>query len=448
MNRMKKIYALLAVLAVCCAAAWMAVHTQQEQESIKEEGQTILSLDTDAVTALSWQYDDTLLTFEKTDGEWKYTRDENFPVDGEEIESLISHFADFASVFTIESPRDIGQYGLDEPMCTIQLTEGENSYTVSLGDYSTMDMLRYVSIGDGNVYLAASDLWLYFEKEADDLMKNDSAPAADSVKSLSADGETPVSFVLDENGSSPCRDDVYFADVNGGTKPLDTDNVTDFLSMMENLSLTDYITYNAREEDFVRAGLDSPAHSISLVYDEEGEEKTFTLNLSSSGEGDDAVYYANVSGSKIIYKITQQQYEDLAAHGYDDLRHKEIFTADFDSVTGADVTIDGESYTLTMGENDDGQQSVFCGENQRTAEDFSSALTGISARDFAPVTEYGKQEISLTIHTDSEEYPRTTLEFYRYDNEHCVAFADGEFFALVDRARVVDLMERVNAVVL
>ncbi len=160
------------------------------------------------------------------------------------------------------------------------------------------------------------------------------------------------------------------------------------------------------------------------------------------------MYYANISSSPIIYTLTRRQYNSLSAHGYDDLRHEEIFTAGFDSVTGADVTIDGESYTLTVGENDDGERSVFCGENRQTAEDFSSALTGITARDFTPVTDCGKLEISLTIHTDSEEYPRTTLEFYRYDNEHCAAFADGEFFALTDRARVVDLMERVNAVVL
>ena len=41
--------------------------------------------------------------------------------------------------FEIEDVDDYGQYGLDDPECTITLETDDETYEISLGDYSTMD---------------------------------------------------------------------------------------------------------------------------------------------------------------------------------------------------------------------------------------------------------------------------------------------------------------------
>ena len=46
---------------------------------------------------------------------------------------------------------------MDEPVCTISITTGEETCTVELGDFSKMDEQRYISIGDGKAYLVTHD---------------------------------------------------------------------------------------------------------------------------------------------------------------------------------------------------------------------------------------------------------------------------------------------------
>lgn len=80
-------------------------------------------------------------------------------MDGEKIQELLGQFEAFGAAFVITDVEDYAQYGLDDPTCTIQLATEEESYTIELGNYSNMDEQRYVSTGDGNVYLAVSDPW-------------------------------------------------------------------------------------------------------------------------------------------------------------------------------------------------------------------------------------------------------------------------------------------------
>ena len=79
MKRAKKLYILLGVLVLACIATFVLTRMEDEKEQIKASGETILSLDSSAVTALSWQYDDESLSFHK-DGSWSYDDDDSFPV--------------------------------------------------------------------------------------------------------------------------------------------------------------------------------------------------------------------------------------------------------------------------------------------------------------------------------------------------------------------------------
>ena len=104
-----------------------------------------------------------------------------FPVDDEKIGELLARFESFGVSFIIEEVEDYGQYGLDDPVCTISLSAGDQSYEITLGDYSTMDSERYVSIGDGNVYLVPEDPLDYFDAVLSDMIKNDEIPSLDTV---------------------------------------------------------------------------------------------------------------------------------------------------------------------------------------------------------------------------------------------------------------------------
>ena len=74
MKRAKRLSALVAVLVVVCAAAVAVTQMEERQEQIQATGEIVLELDSDAVTALSWTYEDTSLAFHK-DGTWLYDDD-------------------------------------------------------------------------------------------------------------------------------------------------------------------------------------------------------------------------------------------------------------------------------------------------------------------------------------------------------------------------------------
>ncbi len=460
---------LLAVFAVVSITAVLVSRHEEKVEQIKNSGKTILSIPTDTVTALSWTNEDGMFSFTKGDT-WTYDGDSAFPVDEGKINDLLAQFEDFAAAFAIDDVEDYAQYGLTEPICTISITAGEETYTVQLGDFSKMDEQRYVSIGDGKAYLVSHDPLDEFGAVLRDMILDDTIPAFDTAEKIAFTGTENYTISYDEDGTSICADDVYFAD----GQPLDTDNVNAWLTALTGLDLTDYVSYNVTNEELQTFGLDEPALTITLDYsssDEDGTETdagTLVLHLSQNPEelaayGEalaneeddlpDVTRYARVGESQIVYQITQSEFDALTAVSYDTLRHQKLFTADFDTVTSIDVTLEGETYTFTYTppENEDDEDAEgtwsYNGE-EFDVFNFSYALRALSASSFTDEKPTGQEEISLTLHLDNEDFPAFTLTLYRCDGETCIAEVDGEPVAFVSRSQTVDLVEAVRTLTL
>lgn len=460
---------LLAVFAAVSITAVLVSRHEEKVEQIKNSGEVILEIPTDSVTALSWTNESGKFSFTK-DETWVYDDDNAFPVDEEKVNDLLEQFTSFAAAFAIDDVEDYAQYGLDEPICTIHITAGEESYTVELGDFSKMDEQRYVSIGDGKVYLVSHDPLDEFDSVLRDMILDDTIPEFDTVKQITFSGEESYTISYDEGGRSICADDVYFTD---GT-PLDTDTVNEWLTALRSLDLTNYVSYSAIGEELQTFGLDNPALTVALDYsssDEDGNETdsgTLVLHLSQKPEElaayeeaiaseedelPDVTCYARVGESQIVYQITQSEYDTLTDVSYDALRHQKIFTADFDTVTSIDVTLEGENYTFICTPPEDADDTDTEGTwTYQGVEfdifDFSYALRALVATNFTVEKPTGQEEISLTLHLDNEDFSTFTLTLYRYDGESCIACVDGEPIAFVSRDKAVDLIEAVRAVTL
>ena len=499
MKRYKKLSILLCVLVVICAAAFAVSRHEEKKEKIKNSNETVLSIDKDDVTALSWEYEDHSYAFHK-DGEWIYDSDSNFPVSQDEMDTLLDMFSSFDVSFTIDDVEDYSQYGLDDPTCTIKLTAGDKDYEVKLGGYSKMDEQRYVSIGDGKVYLAANDPFETYEVEMTDLIQNDSIPDMSDVASVEFSGAQEYSVQRnDDNKLTYNDDDKYFVDNDGETIALDTENVNSYIKNITDLSLTDYVTYNASDDQLKKYGLDEPELTVTISYNSDSDETsdqngTFVLNIStcfdggssdkdsnydnqtsgdedtrtgSQDESDDVsnkMAYVRVDDSGIIYKIGGTEYSALLKAGVDDLRHQQLMWADSSIITGMDVTLDGETYSfISKGDGDkkkSNDDSTVDTDTQSTGKtwyynkekivigDVLDALESVKATSFTDETPDQKEEISLKVHFDNSNVSEVSLALYRYDGSNCLAQVDGKTVALVDRSSVVDLIEAVNSIVL
>ena len=470
MKRYKRIYVLLAVLVVACAVTFGVSRYQEHKEQISNSDQVVLEIPTDSVQSLSWEYDGQSLAFHREDGVWVYDEDAAFPVDEEKMDQMLERFASFGVAFVIQEAEDLGQYGLDNPVCTIDLTTDEQSYTIQLGDYSTMDSQRYVSIGDGNVYLVQDDPLDDFDAQLSDLIAQDDVPYFEQADQITFSGSENYTITYEEDGADTYRDsDVYFAQIDGAHVPLDTSRVNSYLKNLSYLDLTHYVTYNATEEAIQGCGLDDPELTIQVEYtaqDEEGNESAQSFTLSVSRDPDqlaelqeqdsetteeedpeNITAYARVGDSQILYQITGEEYQQLIAAAYDDLRHPEVVPAEISDISQIDVTLDGADYTITAQGSDEDRVYLYQdGENDPQALD--SALQALQADHFTDEEPTQKQEISLTLHLDLEGDPTVTIELYRYDGSDCLAVVDGQPVCLVARSSVVDLIEAVNAIVL
>lgn len=457
---------LLGVFALVCIAAVLVSRHEEKVEQIKNSGETILAIPTDTVTALSWTNEDGTFSFTK-DGAWVYDGDSAFPVDEEKISNLLSQFENFTAAFVIDDVEDYTQYGLDEPVCTIHITAGEESHTVELGDFSKMDEQRYISIGDGKAYLVSHDPLDEFGAVLRDLIRDDTIPEFDTVKQIAFSGEESYTIRYDEAGTSICADDVYFTD---GT-PLDTDTVNEWLTALRSLDLTNYVSYSATDEELQTFGLDNPALTVALDYssaDQDGNDTdsgTLILHLSQNPE-ELAAYneavdadadelpsvtcYARVGDSQIVYRISDYAYTELTAVSYDTLRHQKLFPADFTAVTSVDVTLEGETYTFTYTPpEDENAEGIWTYKDAAfDVYDLRAALQALTASSFTDESPGGQEEISLTVHLDTESFPTFTLALYRYDGETCLAAVDGNPVAFIPRTQAVALAESVRAIVL
>ena len=505
MHRSKRLLILVGVLAVVCAAAFLATRVQEQQEQVEASGETVLAIDAGNVASLAWTSGEAEYAFHK-DGTWIYDADEAFPVSAEALEELLAPFSSFNAAFVIRDVTDYAQYGLEEPECTIEIGTADASYTIALGDMSAMDDQRYVSIGDGNVYLAVTDPMDAFAVELSDLIDNDEIPQMDTVTALSLTGAVEESIAyVEAGGPSYSDEDVYFLQSGEESLPLDTDLVEDYLGGIRDLVLTDYATYNATEIELASFGLNDPALTVTVEYEqqaeaaEEGAEPettagTIALHIGRveeaaeesaeetaesaediSQEEAQYAYYLRVGDSQIVYNLSDADGEALFAGSYDDLRHRQLFWGDFDDVAQATILLDNQTYTLTAqtaetaetadaaavgsalpagssaaaaAAEDDAEITWTCNGEPVDVTGIRDKLAALTAEAFTEEAPADQLEISLTLDRNDEDVPQVRIQLYRYDGASCLAVLDGEPAALVAREDVVDLMEAVRTLLL
>lgn len=461
MKRYKKLGVLLVVLVAVSGLTFGVMQYQEVKENIQNTDQVILEIPTDSVQTLSWTYDSDTLSFHR-DGDWVYDGDEAFPVDENQMENLLEPFTALGASFVIEDVEDYAQYGLEEPVCTIDLTCDQGSYQIKLGSFSTMDEKRYLSLGDGKVYLVDHDPLEEYDAQLSDLIRHDEMPGMEDVTSIQFSGAQSYEIYHQEDSiHTYSQDDVYF--LRDGDLPLSSTRTEGYLNTLRFLSLTNYVNYKVTEEELAQYGLDTPDLTVTVTYtqeDEDGQEteETVTLTVGRSQEqkeqaqkaeeGEDVPAYARVGSSSIIYEITGADYDAILAASYDDLRHQEVFYGDMTQVYQVDVTMDGATYTLTATQGEDSTTWSYDGEEVEDSTGLTSGITALTASSFTSQEPQGEEEIRLLIYQKDENFPTVEVTLYRQDGTSCLAQVDGETMGLVERSTVVNLQEAINTIVL
>lgn len=437
MKRQRKLLTMFVVLLVTCIAAYAAISYEEHKEQIKTTGEILIDMESESFTSLSWEYDSQEFSFTKGE-KWIYDFDENFPVDEEKLLGCVDLFDELSSSFMIEIPEDLSVYGLDDPICTIQWIANGTSYKMTVGNYSSMDEERYVSIGDGNVYLIAKDPIDYFDKELDDFLKHDELPSLESVNKITLTGDVDGNITNDENNEMKYREeDNYILNINEKNYCIDSEKAESYIRKIGYLPLSNYVTYDATDEDLEKYGLNNPLLKIEVIYE---QEETLVVSIGSD-DNDKKVFRLN--DSQMIYQLSDSDYEDLCEIQYNNLRHDEVLIPYFEDVVQIDISLEDSSYTFIK----DGSKTTYLGE-EIDIENFQEALEMLSAIEFTDEVTDTKEEVKITLTLNHDVFETYHIQLVRYDGQECIAVVNGNPVSKVDRSLVVDLIESIQDIVL
>lgn len=450
MKRKKTLIILCASLLVICGAIVAVNAVEKHVDSINTIDETVISVDEDKLTSVSWTNEEGEVTFVKEEDEWKYSGDEDFPVSQILFSAFLDNFEDVRASFIIEDVEDYEQYGLADPEHTITFHTEEGDTVITTGTYSTMDEKRYICVDGGTVYLVETDIAENLESVRDDFLDNDKIPYFYQVKNIKITTDETLDIIYDDEGEYIYTTNYDYYLVSGDEyKPVSTTNMNSLINNITNETYTDYVTYKASEDDLSDYGFDDPDLTIYIQGDKYSEYTTEQLSDEdeiSEAEftiyfvhKDDETVYLHVDGSKIIYNFDTELYAELSSMTYDDIRPSAVVSVEEDKLEKITAVVDGEEYTLDV-KTDDNSGVVFSmGEKE---VDGATVLDDIEA---LSITEFNSEEsgdvvefsFTLTLNTETE----LNIAIYRLDDENCLAIFNDEILGYVSRSQVVTLKE-------
>lgn len=470
MKRGKKLFSLLLVLVLVLGATYAATLWSPENQETEEEivATTIFTLDAERVTALSWDYSESV-SFEKKDDAWIYSEDEVFPLDRTYIDTILDTLTEVTSYKTIENVEDWDQYTLEAPYCEITVTIDGTTHTLKIGEETAMGGERYFSIGDGNAYLVDSAIIDPFSYGLYDLLSYEEIPDMTSLHGLELQSyaQSYEITLLENSGLAYSDEYIWFMD----ELPLDSELTETLLGNVAYLSWGDCVNYNAA--DLSIYGLDTPVVTATAYYtqtvdiatnetDEDGNiiyesqemEESFTLEI---GDETGDYRYARISDSNMVYKIDASVADTLMYTTYYELQPDEVLLMDWDDVYAMDIVLDGVTYeivkdtkSVTDEEGNTSEETVYLlGGEEVDAESIMNTLDGMESAGYAAgLTPERSEEIRFVIHRNHETFPKVELVFYTYNSTACLTTLNGAATVFADREYVVNLIEVVNTLVL
>lgn len=467
MTRGKKLVLLLGVLLVLMTVTVLVMEFAPDENAEEEAAVTVFTLDMDQVTGLSWTYEGEEVSLER-DGEnnWTYPADDAFPLDQSYPDAMVQALSEIQADRIIEEPEDLSEYGLADPVCSITVQAGETRQ-LAIGDETSLGGQRYLSLGDGNVYLVDAGLLDDFALGLYDIVAKETIPSMTDVSAFQIQsGSTTLTIDhKDEDGLAYSDQYTWFWNQDGTLTALDTGLTSTLLETITSLSWNSCVAYQATQDQLSQWGLDDPSVIVTVSYvessqvetnetDEDGQPiyetketpKTFTLEL---GDYDGDICYARLAGSTMVYQVDGSVRDTLAAAKGNDLLPQDVLLMDWTEVTGVDITLDGTTYSLnkTVQEetDEDGNTTeTYLYQLDGQTVDITDALDSIQDLEVVGSdagAQGSKEEITFTFHRDTDHYPTVTLTFYAYDSSSCLESLNGESRLLVDRDGVLELIE-------
>ncbi len=316
--------------------AYFGLRAYNERTEVEEQeeaaGETILEIDPDSVTEISFLLNGVETVFEQdTEGNWKKSDDETFPVNDALLLYPLDYLVPLKSVRTLTEAEDPSEYGLDNPQNVITLKREDGEETVlTIGDTNEVTGNDYLILnGDTQtVYTVASGLRESIYEDLYDYAISEEIPE------IQASEITGISL----SGSDRDGYDLYIEDalwmVDG--KEADSDLANELSSALGGLDYEGYYDHNCT--DPAEYGLDNPAAVLTITWEEPEEEEAetgleeeetqsetgtsytvYTISFDIGNEDAEGNYYVQMEGSLEVHSFSGSMISMILGYSAEDL---------------------------------------------------------------------------------------------------------------------------------
>lgn len=255
-TRLLLLLALLLLLLGLVAFFALRQAPSEEGKNRAQASQVVLSLDPAAITSIITHYDGHSLTFVRQEGAWVLQGEPAFPLRQSFVNTMQARLAAFGVSGSFSSD-DFAQYGLDNPLCSITVTQGKATHTLDIGDRNRTTGDYYLRIrGDDLLYTTTALYAGAFLMGRLDLLTDDlplALPVTDVTRVALSGGRTFTrgkdSLFVDEQGNVP-----------GAAK------ITDYLTTLLNPEYIECIDDSIDTFDRALLGFDKPTLQVTLTH--------------------------------------------------------------------------------------------------------------------------------------------------------------------------------------
>ena len=464
---------LLAVLAVLCGV-YVAVTKfggeDEVQTTAADTTVTLLSLDVETLTEISYKSGGETLRFTLADNAWRWSENDMLNLDSAKFLSMVSGLQPLTSTVAIESPDEemLASFGLDAPSNRVTLTDGAGTHTLLIGSYNNYNGCYYAAIDSTErVYMISASVAEGFGLGITELLVYDTLPSISSGKISSVTlfrGEDSRIYTYYGSGNPACYTDTFkwfAADNDGQQTAVATSAGSSLSSAITSLAFDDCVSYCA-EEDAAKYGLDVPA-VLTIVYRATvettdattGETVSTDVERSASllvGSVDEAsgCYYATVEGSSLIYLLSSSSLPGLLEPAEALELPTQVAPLNYDYVDK--ITFETDYDRMTVMINRDEETSYSVGGETVAYSSLSSlfnALQSLSAEsttaDSAPDgKESSSPTLRVTITLNQGDTREATLTVTPYNtNFDRVSFLgrDDQLISIRDTEELIGLMQ-------
>ena len=240
---------------------------------------SVLKFDREKVDGLDVDAGGKQLVIAKDGGDWKITKPVQTRADFGTVEGLVGRLqtAQMKSIASDNAtPADLKKYGLDKPAVTVNLNAGSAKATLLIGGKAADNTVYARDASKPAVVTLESALVDELKKPADDYRRKDIfefRPFNANRIELTRNGQTAVFEKVKGQGDN-AQD--KWRRVSPTAGDLDKDKVDGLLSKLSNMRATSFA------ESTAKTGVDKPALSVSVKFDEGKKEEKAAFGQAGS----------------------------------------------------------------------------------------------------------------------------------------------------------------------